>query len=189
MSPLRGSDPGAALAELPLGEQIGLDLLAAALAGGGAPVHLVSHDERRAAAARERLGPLTRAAPAPRVLWLAAGPAGDETPPWHLVAATGTLALLAPGRLAGPFDRLRRRPPRRPPALGLPPGGPHFRAELAVGIGGLESVLWSALVAAARRGQRHDLADRFEYRYRRALAPRSGWHPSELVAAVLRRVD
>jgi hypothetical protein len=178
-----------AVPELPLAEQIGLDLLAAELSREDGSTRVVSGDPRRANAALERLPQSGHDEPASRVLWVADAGATDEAPPWRAVAPGGRLAVLAPGQLVGLYDRLRRQPARRTVPIRPPSRAPGFRVELSVGIGSPMCAVWAALAAAARRADRHDLADRFEYRYRRALAPRPDGRLCELVAAVLRRVD
>ena len=175
-------------AELPLAEQIGLDVLAAELARDPGPTRLVSPDELRTSAALARLELVSDEPAAAKVLWIATGTGLGEAALWTAVPRSGRLALLTPGPLSGVFDRLRRRRSVRRPIPRPPAGVPRFETELALGIGGPSCMFWAALVVAATRAERLDLADRFELRYRRALAPRTSTKACELVATVLRRI-
>ena len=177
-------------AEPPLAVEIGLDLLAARLNPlPGEALVLTDLAWLREAALRriERAVPERDAAArtAARVLWL-----GDGEPPWRLTAAGGCLGALLPGPSAAFFDRLRGAPgrpgaPARRRAAARPPAG--FGLEARCGIGGPAAALYAALARAAERAGRGDLADRFAFAHRRALAPRPSARLAELIALVARR--
>ena len=96
------------------------------------------------------------------------------------------ICILIPGALSPLIARLRRQPIESQPfKCDDLVRDPRLRQIERFTIGGAQSIIWAVLARAAEQATRLDLRDRFEFRYRRALAPSRVPGASLLIGLVL----
>lgn len=172
--------------------EIALDLIASHLNRAIGPASLVANDLAHESAGRLRLPGIIGQAPTVqfmRILHLF--PTAEQALDPALfdqLSNGGRIGFLMPGLLAPIVARLRQQPSEAPtPFLNQAASKHGLRVIEKIGIGGPRSFFWAAMVGAGKLAARPDLQDRFEFRYRRTLAPSSRHRASLLTALVLER--
>jgi hypothetical protein len=177
---------------LPLGLQVGLDVVAPLVAAGDRTVLVCSGERDLDRLAHQwiagAVGCVDDCRAFGHLLALYADLPTIERAAAR-VAPGGAAACFVPGGLGGAFDRLRGRtrpwPGVRPTITILRGAG--LRVERVLGIGSPTTAWWAACARAAGAVHRPDLADRYELRYRRSLRPhRSPW-VADLALVIARR--
>lgn len=177
--------------DLPIELQVALDFVAPRLNRSSGPAIVLASSARTGTAARAWLDEPVRSAaedrPARTLLLLptSSDQAGDAA---RQIAPGGRLGAVARGRLAPLFDRLRGVRAGGAPVEdvegALRAAGLEIEARCGVGRG--TSPMWALLVRLAERGERPDLADRFEFAFRRSMRAHGG-SLAQLVGVVARR--
>ena len=172
--------------------EIALDLMASRINQVSGPARLVAVDPVHMWAGRLRLPGIVGQAPSSRFMRIMhlfpKAEQADDPALFEQLANGGRIGILISGQLAPIVARIRQQSSdEQTPILHGIARKHGLRLIEECGIGGPRSIVWAAFARAAEQAARPDLQDRFEFRYRRALAPTPGTQASLLTVLVLER--